>query len=105
MVNKRNTKRRPLTEAQLRAIQRELRHDAGGHCENCGVKHGLLIDMPDGTFFRYEIALHRLNGRPRDNRRVNLRVWCQVCRGAPVPSCLFRTQPPAVGGRIRHHLK
>ena len=77
----RKPKRRPLTENQLRAISRELRRKAGGRCENCGTAHGTLIEMPDGSMFRYELALHRLNGNPRDSRRVNLRVCCQVCRG------------------------
>lgn len=72
---------RRLTLVQQAAISREQVRKAFFRCEQCGARHGTLIALPSGAYFRYELVLHHMNGKPWDYRRANLRVWCQVCRG------------------------
>jgi len=69
-----------LSLAQKAAITRELINNATWRCQKCRVRHGTMIELPSGAYFRYELGLRHLNGKPWDFRRKNLAVWCQVCR-------------------------
>jgi hypothetical protein len=87
-----------------KGISLSVKESAGWKCENCGAPHGVVGKHgADGVFYAKEdidgmnssmgfqlfgnypkviriiLTVAHLNHNPADNRRENLRAWCQKC--------------------------
>lgn len=59
-----------------KAFARALKESVGWVCEGCGARHGRRHPKTRSVVV---LTVAHLNHRPRDDRRENLRVWCQLC--------------------------
>lgn len=70
----------PCDRSQYRpdwkAFARALKESVGWVCEGCGARHGRRHPETRSVVV---LTVAHLNHRPRDDRRENLRVWCQLC--------------------------
>ena len=58
---------------------RNAKEATGWLCQDCGARHGTLIERPDGSYYRVTLTLAHLNHCPWDNDPENLRVLCAPC--------------------------